>query len=201
MVESGPAPSAGSADGAPGSGLAGWPDSLVTQPGGSRNDIRPACHSSSGRCRSRLDEDGGPAIASGARRTIGEKSFSSILRQAFLDAFALLSLLLVLAAQSFYRLIVPWSRPALDRASEYVLRHRRPTDLVIGNVWEAAYYFRHLGQSYWDFEVGPIPRGERVWVVLVSTEEQERQRLVGAAARREAALRSGGACWRSDHSV
>src|SRR5437667_3848806 len=53
----------------------------------------------------------------------------------------LVLLLLVPAASAVQHLVVPWGRANCAAASEYVLTHRCPCDLAVGNSWEYLYYF------------------------------------------------------------
>jgi hypothetical protein len=88
---------------------------------------------------------------------------------------ALYALLLVPACRTAYRVVLPWERPDVAGATEYVLSHRRPDDVVIASSWEHLYYFRHLGSAL--VTPGGVfqqPAG-RLWVVVtgkISSEER-----------------------------
>jgi len=62
-------------------------------------------------------------------------------RASQLGTLLLLLLLLVPAASAVQHVIVPWGRADCAGASAYVLAHRQPGDLMVGNSWEYLYYF------------------------------------------------------------
>jgi hypothetical protein len=86
----------------------------------------------------------------------------------------LVLLLLVPAASAVQHIIVPWGRANCAAASEYVLTHRRPGDLAVGNSWEYLYYFRHLPDDYLPLENASFPIETRVWLLLTGGPPQER---------------------------
>jgi hypothetical protein len=92
-------------------------------------------------------------------------------------AVALVVLLLLPAAQTAFRLAVPWPRADCAGAAEYVLRHHRPGDGVTHNHWEYEYYFRRLPP---DGEAAPSPwtgtRGTRTWVVVTHAGQSPAER-------------------------
>jgi hypothetical protein len=61
---------------------------------------------------------------------------------------ALAVLLLVPAGNVAYRLAVPWDRLDSAAPAAFVHRHRRPSEPVVGALWEQAYYFRRLGPLF-----------------------------------------------------
>jgi hypothetical protein len=59
--------------------------------------------------------------------------------------------------------------------------HRLPSEPVVANHWEHAYYFRHCPDFYLD-EQPPAPF-RREWVVITAAERQARAEMVKSAAR------------------
>jgi hypothetical protein len=77
-----------------------------------------------------------------------------------------------------YRCVIPWTRPASDTASAYVLNHSQSDSLIIWNHWDYEYYFRHVGEerkcSCYQGEFthgGPWP--DEVWVLYTSIHRPE----------------------------
>jgi hypothetical protein len=75
-------------------------------------------------------------------------------------------LLLIPLGNTLLRAAVPWRRADCDKASTYVLQHRRPNDTVRTNHWEYEYYFRHLAAP-------TTEPGGRLWVVITGIEPPE----------------------------
>lgn len=81
---------------------------------------------------------------------------------------ALFALLLVPALRTAYRVAVPWERPDVAGATEYVLSHRHPNDVVLASSWEHLYYFRHLGAALVTPGVDQRQPASRMWVVVTA---------------------------------
>lgn len=94
-----------------------------------------------------------------------------------IGALLLLVLLLIPAASAVQHVIVPWGRADCAGASAYVLAHRRPGDLMVGNSWEYLYYFRHCRSDYVSLEDASFPTQARVWLLLTGSTAQERLRM------------------------
>jgi hypothetical protein len=93
-------------------------------------------------------------------------------------AGALLVLLLAPAGLSLFRLAVPECRADWPAATGFVMRNYRPSDQILSNAWEPGYYFRALGPAY---HVGLDQQTEpqaRVWVLISSASERERQTMI-----------------------
>lgn len=87
---------------------------------------------------------------------------------------------------SGYSVAFPWIRADTAGAAAYVATHRQPDDVVAGNDWTHAYYFRRLGPA---FQVAPATeaQGDRCWVVY--TEECPKEK------RLQDAVNNGPAGW------
>jgi hypothetical protein len=90
---------------------------------------------------------------------------------------AALATLVVLLALPLCRavcdVIRPWPRADIASAAQFVLHERREHDVVVGNHWEHAYYFRNLRNDfvYWDGR--PMPDVPRFWFVVTAGSDTE----------------------------
>jgi hypothetical protein len=80
----------------------------------------------------------------------------------------LLITLLVPASRTAFRVLVPWERPDVAGATDYVLSHRQPNDAVVASSWEHLYYFRHLGAALTTPGTSLQQPASRIWVVVTS---------------------------------
>lgn len=98
-----------------------------------------------------------------------------------LAAVLLIIVLLLPLGRAMNDVIKPWSRADAASAARFVLQERRQADLVVGNHWEHAYYFRSLRNAfvYWDGR--PVPDVPRFWFVVTAGTEAERDLLITAA--------------------
>ena len=85
-------------------------------------------------------------------------------------ALGLAAIVLVAGGTALAHLVALRGRPAMDRASRYVLSERRAGDLVYGNAWEQRYYFRDLGGDFIPEGPVPMPRAGRVWLVITGAD-------------------------------
>jgi hypothetical protein len=85
-------------------------------------------------------------------------------------AAAILALVLFIpVGRTAGRAIFPWNRADSTGAANYVLAHRHPSDLVMGNVWDYAYLFRHLGPSFALLDPQRVgPATDRMWVLVTA---------------------------------
>lgn len=97
-------------------------------------------------------------------------------------ALAMLIVLLLLPlGRAVNDVINPWPRADVASVAQFVMRERREEDLVVGNHWEHAYYFRSLHDAfvYWDGR--PVPDVPRFWLVVTAGSDAERDLLITAA--------------------
>jgi hypothetical protein len=87
-------------------------------------------------------------------------------RPAVVIGVVLLLLPLILATRS---MIVPWQRADTKSAAAWVLEHRRPDDVVVGNDWTHLYYFRGLGGNFHEQPEEADHLLRRAWVVYTAT--------------------------------
>ncbi len=77
--------------------------------------------------------------------------------------------------------IHPWPRPDVASAASYVMRMREPSEMVVGNHWEHAYYFRSLHKQFVFWDGRPMPQVNRIWLVITAGTEAETDLLCAAA--------------------
>jgi hypothetical protein len=77
--------------------------------------------------------------------------------------------------------IQPWSRPDVASAASYVIESRNPSEMVVGNHWEHAYYFRSLHEQFVFWDGRPLPQVNRIWLVITAGTEAESDLLIAAA--------------------
>jgi hypothetical protein len=91
-------------------------------------------------------------------------------------------LLLLPAAGTARRLVVPWAQRAdIAGAAVLVLRQHAPGDQVIANNWAAQYYFRNLPATCEFCDAESVDPGRPLWVVVAGP-PQERHILADAMA-------------------
>jgi len=82
-----------------------------------------------------------------------------------------LLLILVLLAPAWrcgHSLFAHWRRAACDQAARYVLKRRRPDELVAAGAWEYLYYFRALPGRFRQFEQIDDRTTGHLWAVVTS---------------------------------
>ena len=75
----------------------------------------------------------------------------------------------------------PWPRANVSGVATFVLNERAPNDVVVGNHWEHAYYFRSLREAFVFWDGRPLPNVARVWLVITAGTEAESALLVTVA--------------------
>jgi disulfide bond formation protein DsbB len=95
-----------------------------------------------------------------------------------LAAIALAGLAAFGVAQACYRVIVPWKRAEVGSAVAYVRARIQPTDAVIGNAWEDAYYFRDGAITYVPSETFESLPFDRVWVIATTPNPRLRDAIL-----------------------
>ena len=97
---------------------------------------------------------------------------------------ALAAVALLLAApigRAIGDVIYPWSRPDVASAAGYVMKARSAPEMVVGNHWEHAYYFRSLHEQFVFWDGRPLPDVHRVWLIITAGTEAETDLLCAAA--------------------
>ena len=76
-----------------------------------------------------------------------------------------------------------WHWPRADAAAmaTFVIEHREKADLVIGNQWEHAYYFRSLHKEFVLWDGKPMPDVPRFWLVVSAGTDLECELLTAVA--------------------
>ncbi len=89
----------------------------------------------------------------------------------------LAALLLWPMAHALRTAVFVWPETDSAGAADYVQGRRQPGEPVRGNNWSHEYYFRHLGPEFALQGEGPVPAGDRMWVVFASEGHDHGQRL------------------------
>jgi len=98
-------------------------------------------------------------------------------RRRRLAAAILVLVLFIPVARTAGRAVFPWNRADSSGAAKYVLAHRQPTDLVMGNVWDYVYLFRHLGPSFALLDPQRVgPATDRMWVLITAGTQAQCER-------------------------
>ena len=133
-----------------------------------------------------------PALALGVAQgsvVLGEWLYKPIRNGAHFPAgwtriagLATLALLLLLPlGRAFGDTIWFWPRADAAATAKFVLEHREDTDLVIGNQWEHAYYFRSLRKEFVLWDGRPMPDLPRYWFVVSAGTDSECELLTAVA--------------------
>jgi hypothetical protein len=135
-----------------------------------------------------IGEGAGLVVARGApcRGLEGQESTTvHTIRQRLERSAALVCMLLMLAplGRAVHRVIVPWPRADCAGAAAHILASRRPGELVVGQHWEYAYYFRRLGPEFTLTEGLPPATATRLWYAATAGDLTDRLRLVDALER------------------
>jgi hypothetical protein len=77
--------------------------------------------------------------------------------------------------------VKPWPRADVASAASFVLESREQSDVVVGNHWEHAYYFRSLQDDFVFWDGRPMPEVTRLWLVITAGTEAESQLLIAVA--------------------
>jgi hypothetical protein len=76
-----------------------------------------------------------------------------------------------------------WPRADVAATAQFVMKHREKADLVIGNQWEHAYYFRSLRKEFVLWDGRPLPDVPRFWFVVSAGTDTECELLTAIAMR------------------
>lgn len=114
-----------------------------------------------------------PAFRWLRRRAAGLEASGLRTSIVFTARLALFITLLVPASRTAFRVLVPWERPDVAGATEYVLSHRQPNDAVVASSWEHLYYFRHLGAALVTPGSAQQQPANRIWVVVTAKGSRE----------------------------
>jgi len=104
------------------------------------------------------------------------------------SSLALAAVLLAVPLLAAYHVVVPWRRSDNAAAATYVLDHRLPEEMVVGNLWQDEYYFRCLGPAFQLQDNQTFPPNRRMWVVMTACTVPQREELLAAAAFRRPIL-------------
>ena len=74
-----------------------------------------------------------------------------------------------------------WPRADVAATAKFVMAHRENADLVIGNQWEHAYYFRSLRKEFSLWDGRPMPDVPRFWLVVSAGTDAECELLTAVA--------------------
>jgi hypothetical protein len=75
----------------------------------------------------------------------------------------------------------PWPRADIASTAQFVMRERTNLDMVVGNHWEHAYYFRSLQDQFFYWDGRPVPDVPRFWFVVAAGTDAECDLLTTAA--------------------
>ncbi|HVC93694.1 MAG TPA: hypothetical protein VND64_08390 [Pirellulales bacterium] len=114
----------------------------------------------------------GLLVAEGVPPTIAWLS-----RRRRLAAAILVLALFIPVGRTTWRAIFPWNRADSTGAANYVLAHRHSNDVVMGNVVDYVYLFRHLGPSFALLDPQRVgPATDRMWVLITAGTQSQCER-------------------------